>query len=481
MNFSELEQLMSSRGVNTLAEIARALNTTPQAVSNWKARDKVPYHLVIKLNKASNNPNKNDKGQVSHNLPLQQNNDYKLTSLEKTFSISDILLILAENVKIIFLAIFISIFVAFTNTQFIQEKLYESYAKVLFSSKTNSPSSGLAGLASQFGVEIPSGAQADLSSPTFFPELIKSRTFAEKILEKSFYTKKYEEELTLLAILTYGKTEPKKNKDALITSALKSLNGMINYETSAGFNIIKITAFEPLLAKELAEAVIIELQELNKFYKNQSVREKITFIENRINSVNKDLELSEKNLKDFKEKNRQTNSPALQLEEDRLNREAEVQKGIFLTLKQQLELAKIEAVQQNSIVHILDPPQVAFLPSNKNLRQSITLGLLIGMGLGIFFAFLRNYINNDDIHERKKIRRVKLYFKKKSKEILLDYRMTAIISIMLIAFLPIYLGYKSNNPTIFGMYSKKIFILNVVYISVLISTAYLFFVTRNKK
>ena len=32
MNFSELEQLMISRGINSLANIARALNTTPQAV-----------------------------------------------------------------------------------------------------------------------------------------------------------------------------------------------------------------------------------------------------------------------------------------------------------------------------------------------------------------------------------------------------------------------------------------------------------------
>ena len=53
MNFSELEQLMSSRDVTSLAEIARALNTTPQAVSNWKARNQVPHHIVATLNKIS--------------------------------------------------------------------------------------------------------------------------------------------------------------------------------------------------------------------------------------------------------------------------------------------------------------------------------------------------------------------------------------------------------------------------------------------
>ena len=45
---------------------------------------------------------------------------------------------------------------------------------------------GLAGLASQFGVNMPSSNNADLSNPTLYPELIKSNTFAEKIMDKEF-------------------------------------------------------------------------------------------------------------------------------------------------------------------------------------------------------------------------------------------------------------------------------------------------------
>ena len=49
MKFTELEQLMFSKGVKTLADIARVLNTTPQAVSNWKARDQVPYKVMNEI------------------------------------------------------------------------------------------------------------------------------------------------------------------------------------------------------------------------------------------------------------------------------------------------------------------------------------------------------------------------------------------------------------------------------------------------
>ena len=49
MEFTKFESLMNSRGVSSLAEMARILKTTPQAVSNWKARNQVPYHIVAKI------------------------------------------------------------------------------------------------------------------------------------------------------------------------------------------------------------------------------------------------------------------------------------------------------------------------------------------------------------------------------------------------------------------------------------------------
>jgi len=71
MNFSELETLMSSRGVNTLAEIARTLDTTPQAVSNWKSRNQVPHHIVAKLSQLppAGNPQTPD-GPPIHSSPI---------------------------------------------------------------------------------------------------------------------------------------------------------------------------------------------------------------------------------------------------------------------------------------------------------------------------------------------------------------------------------------------------------------------------
>jgi len=373
---------------------------------------------------------------------------------------------MAEQLKVIVLTTFISVFLTFTYVQFIQQPQYVSWATVLLPSGSGGNLGGLAGLASQFGVNVPTGASADLSSPSLFPELLRSRTFAEKILDKKFYTKEFGKELSLLAILTHGNDPPEFGRDTLVTSALDVLGEILEFDQdpTSTFSVIKVTASEPVFAKELAEVTLAELEALNRFYKSQTVNEKINFITNRITSVEKDLEFSETSLKKFNERNRQISSPALQLEQGRLSRDVEIQKGIYLTLKQQHELAKIEEVQEASIVQILDKPQVPLGPTNKNLKLSVLLSSIVGIGLGIMIGFIRTYVDNSDMGERKKIRRIKHLFKIKIKDLFKDRRISGTISILMLVGLPFYFGYKSKIPIFFGIYSAELMLVNTIYL-----------------
>jgi|GEM_PF-272750 len=490
MNFSDLEKIMSNRGVNSLADIARALDTTPQAVSNWKSRNQVPLHVISKLNGPKfNNLSAGVRMGAdppilqSSNPPADYSYQYPLYD-EDTISLSDILLTMAEQLKVIVLVPFITVFLTFTYVQFIQQPQYISWATVLLPENKLGNLGGLAGLASQFGVNIPMESSADLSSPSLYPELLRSRTFAEKILDKKFYTKKFGKELHLLAILTHGDKKQKISRDKLIAKAVVLLNDeylAFDQDSKSTFSIIKVTAPEPQFAKELADVVLAELESLNRYYKSQTVSEKTSFIENRIAAVKGDLEKSEKSLKDFNERNRQASSPSLLLELGRLERNVEIQEGVFLTLKQQLELAKIEEVQETSIVQVLDKPQVSLKPSNKNIILSIILSGILGIGLGIMIGFIRSYADNSDIDERKKLRRVKHLFKKKIKDIIKDRRISGIVSGLMLIGLPLFLGYKSANPVFFGMYSTKLMIVNLVYVFMLTVSGSLFIYLSSKK
>jgi len=390
---------------------------------------------------------------------------------------------MAEQLKVIVLTTFISVFLTFTYVQFIQAPQYVSWATVLLPEKKMGNLGGLAGLASQFGVNVPTGAQADLSSPSLFPELLRSRTFAEKILDKEFYLDKYEKKLSLLAILTHGDKPPEVGKDTLVTQALTPLEKILEFDQdpTSTFSVIKVTTSDPVFSMELAEVVLAELESLNRYFKSRTVNEKTVFINQRIASVEGDLQASEQALKTFNEKNRQISSPALQLEQERFTRDVEIQKGIFLTLKQQLELAKIEEVQETSVVQKLDTPQIALEPSNKNLKLSILLAAVLGFGLGTMLGFVRSFLDNNDMQERKKLRRIKHFIKKKLKDIILDRRISGIVSVLLLAGLPFYLGYKSKTPVFFGIYSAKLMLVISFYLIMLISSLGLFIYNSRKK
>jgi len=469
MNFSELEQLMSSRDVTSLADIARALSTTPQAVSNWKARDQIPYHVVAKLNQSS--PPTADSHQTSDGRPV-----YSSPSIyeEDTISLSDILLTMSEQLKIILMVPFITVFLTFTYVQFIVQPLYKSSTTIL--RPVSSPGlGGLAGLVSQFGVSVPQNTEVDLSNPLLFPELIKSRTFAERLLDKPFFTEKYGRELPLLKIITASSEDTLQlDRDILVQQAIGAFRGMVSFENEGSFSVLTVEADEPRFARDLNKVVLDELQKLNRYYKSQHVNDKINFIDNRIKSVENDLKSSEQTLKYFREQNRQIFSPALQLEQEHLIRDVETQKGIYLTLKQQQELAKIEEVQEASVVQVLDGPQVALGPFNKNLQNNVLLAGVLGLGLGILLGFIRAYVNNSDVDERRKIRRVRNFIKKKSKDIVLDQRVSGIVSVLFLIGLPFYLGHESKTPVFFGMYSPTLMLVNTFYILILISSSILF-------
>jgi len=164
----------------------------------------------------------------------------------------------------------------------------------------------------------------------------------------------------------------------------------------------------------------------------------------------------------------------LQLEQGRLARDVEIQKGIYLTLKQQYELAKIEEVQEASIVQVLDKPQTPLGPNNKNLKLSVLLAGILGIGLGIMIGFVRSYADNSDMEERKKLRRVKHFFKKKFMDLFKDRRIAGIISGFMLVGLPLFLGTQSSNPVYFGMYSPIHLIINTIYLLVFLFSSWLF-------
>ena len=106
---------------------------------------------------------------------------------------------------------------------------------------------------------------------------------------------------------------------------------------------------------------------------------------------------------------------------------------------------------------------------------------IVGLGLGILLGFIRSYANNSDVTERRKLRRVRNFIKKKGGEVILDRRISAIVSLVLIIGLPYYLGHESKNPVFFDRYSTTALLVNIAYVLVLVISISLFIYHTRKK
>ena len=114
-------------------------------------------------------------------------------------------------------------------------------------------------------------------------------------------------------------------------------------------------------------------------------------LEERIIEIGNSLDNAEENLRKYIERNRNIiSSPSLILEQERLNREAEVLKQMYVTIKTQYEMAQIEEINRKGLMQILDPPELIgkVFP---NIRKRAILGYFVGLVFGMTLIFIRDW------------------------------------------------------------------------------------------
>ena len=184
MKFQQLIDIMKANKLEKLADIARELNVSPQALNNWKLRDQIPYKIgqQVKTNYSLEPKLFNDKSrkniiEKSSNdfSPLNQNfQPYFLN--EDNISLWEIITVLNENIRILIIVPSIIFILSLIYAFLIAVPIYTSSATII---PVNAESSmgNMAGIASQFGFSVPMGGKGPKIS---YPEVILSRTIAKK-------------------------------------------------------------------------------------------------------------------------------------------------------------------------------------------------------------------------------------------------------------------------------------------------------------
>ena len=316
-------------------------------------------------------------------------------SQKEPWSLIDISLVLANNLRILIFTPLIFVITTIIYVLFIIPPVYTSTTTILPSSGSGEAFSNLRGIAAQFNISLPRREDTDITSAIVYPKIIKSRKIARTLLSRNFDTEEFGAQKSLLQIITYGDDKPEVGPDTLTKQGIELLTEeMIEVleDPVTGFLTINVSSMEPQLSADLAQAVIEELDHFQRKLKLQRIIDKREFIQERISAVQQDLEKSENVLKQFRERNRQiVSSPALLLEQERFAREIEVQKSIFITLKEQLEMTKIQEVAEAPMVQILDAPEAPLYRSKPKRTQSVLIAAFLGIVFGIIIVLFKSY------------------------------------------------------------------------------------------
>ena len=340
---------------------------------------------------------------MSRSKPTNQSKTSGEYFESNTVTIPDILLIAARQIKIIIITPSILCTLTIINVMFFAKPVFTSTSKIMSSS--GGAKSQVLGIASQFGINIPT-SQAE---PIWvYKDIIKSRKIAKSVLKRNFDTQKFEKQTSLFEIITDEKPGKFSENSLIGSKAIKSFikKVKISEDIKTGIYTLRTDAFEPQLAADINKALIEELDGHQRLYNKDKTSKTRQFIADRILSTEKELKTAEENLKIFRDRNRRIeNSPALLLQQQRLDREVAVLTGVFTTLKQQLETTKIEEVRESDYVIVIDLPEVPIERTYPKKKSSVILAGIIGLGLGFILGYLRETFEKTSSAEKKKIKK----------------------------------------------------------------------------
>ena len=252
------------------------------------------------------------------------------------------------------------------------------------------------GLAKSFGL----GGLA--SAPTYnIPDIIKSRRLKKNIVLKNWQTMEYPEGSNLIKYWELDKPSffsPMKwireflpsggfnsNKiDKETYEAILELDELISVkEEISGLISVTVLMEDPQLASDIANYISEYVKSfISVEQKREASRNKI-FVEKQMKEAKTQTENSEDSLTDFRKKHPlRLDTPSVEMMRERLQSTVEENRAVYITLRQQFEIAKIDEAKERLLINVLDTAE----PAVKKAKPKRTLIVILSFICGIFLA-----------------------------------------------------------------------------------------------
>ena len=258
--------------------------------------------------------------------------------------------------------------------------------------------SSLAGIASQFGLNLPLGDNEE--SVDFYAALLRSPGVFADLAQTRFRFPKEpggrdSVSGVLIDLLGVGGSSPNQR----LLNAIDRLGNRTSVQTDLRANVITVVVKMPwpALAQQVNRRMLEIVDVINSQKRRSQASAEREFTQQRVDDAKHDLGVAEESMQGFLERNRTyQQSPRLVFEYARLQRQIELRQQVFSLLSEALERARIEEVRNTPVIAVLEPPELFWRRSKNPLVMGFLAGAA-GFVMALGWALFRSYVASERV------------------------------------------------------------------------------------
>lgn len=133
---------------------------------------------------------------------------------------------------------------------------------------------------------------------------------------------------------------------------------------------------DKIAVAQLTDTVVGLLTSYVTRYKTQKAQKDLEFILNQCELSEQKFQLSQKNLAEFRDQNKNVISALAKTKEEQLQAEFNLAFNLYSGLEQKMEQAKIKVQEQTPVFKIIEPPKVPLRPTPMRLLIILFSGIV---------------------------------------------------------------------------------------------------------
>lgn len=256
---------------------------------------------------------------------------------------------------------------------------------------TNDTRSGLATLAGQFGVSIPTTNASE--SPDFYVRLVKSRELLGRIAADTFTVVEEGGRLaTLDGLFDTGGATPAVRHER----AEQRLERVVNAAIAKNAGVVELSAATgwPSVSLAIVRHLVDDVNEFNQRTRQTQASAERKFLESRIAVARSELRAAEDSLQRNLAENRELiGASALTFVRERLQRAVSLRQQLYTALMESYDDVRLREVRDTPVISVVEAPAVSPEPESRGrvlgVLVGVMLGGLAGAGLVIGAAAMR--------------------------------------------------------------------------------------------